>query len=132
MENFKYSVFKVERVVKKMEIAKIGEWAFLACIAIAIIAGLAASSLVAYAGTVTLALVVLGVIVGLLSISEKETTPFLIAAIALLVTVNVAQWITLPTIGTYIAAIMNYIGVFVAPAAVIVALKAVWALSQKK
>jgi hypothetical protein len=118
-----------------MEMAKIGEWAFLACIVIAIIAGLVVNPVTSVdtAKSVYLVLVVLGVIVGLLNVSEKETTTFLIAAIALLVTVNVAQWTTLPyTIGDYIQAILGYIGVFVAPAAVIVALKTVWAMGKKK
>lgn len=112
-----------------MEMSKVGEWAFLACIAIAIIAGLASSYLVGV--PVTLALVVLGVIVGLLNVSEKETTSFLVAAIALLAASGVAQWTELAAIGTYVTAILTNIGAFVAPAAVIVALKAVWAMAKK-
>jgi len=113
-----------------MEMAKVGEWAFLACIVIAILAGIASPA----NASVVAALVVLGVIVGLLNVSEKETTPFLVAAIALVVagTAGFTALETLVTgLGDIVTGILAYIGVFVAPAAVIVALKAVWAMAKK-
>jgi hypothetical protein len=114
-----------------MEMRKIGEWAFLACVVIAILAGIAIPADAA----VVAALVVLGIIVGLLNISEKETTAFLIAAIALMVA-GTAGFSSLETVvaglGNMVTAILSYRGVFVAPAAVIVALKAVWAMGKKK
>ena len=118
--------------VTKMKTARLGELAFLAFVIIAILAGLATS---AYPtgdyGAVTAVLVVLGVIVGLLNVSEKETTPFLVAAIALLAA-GTASFNAIPVAGRVIDNILNFIGAFVAPAAVIVAIKAVHALGAKK
>lgn len=117
-----------------MKTARLGELAFLAFVIIAILAGLATS---AYPtgdyGVVTAVLVVLGVIVGLLNVSEKETTPFLVASIALLVAGTASfEAITVGGVGKVIENILNFIGAFVAPAAVIVAIKAVHALGAKK
>jgi hypothetical protein len=116
-----------------MNTGKLGEYAFLACVIIAVIAGLVAGAglLTTTAVWVTLVLVVLGVVVGFLNISEKETTAFLIAAIALTVANNAAAWITIPVISTYIIGVLGFIAAFVAPAAVIVAIKAVWSLAKK-
>jgi len=116
-----------------MNTAKMGEYAFLACVIIAVIAGLVAGygALADASVWVTLALVVLGVVVGFLNVSEKETTAFLIAAIALTIANNATAWITIPAIGAYITSILGFIAAFVAPAAVIVAIKAVWAMAKK-
>ena len=62
---------------------------------------------------------------------------FLIAAIALLATNAATQWTTaldfggIP-LGTFIAIILGNIATFVAPAAVIVSLKAIYDLAYKK
>lgn len=106
---------------------KLGEWSFILGVVIAVLAGLFGTT---YAWVPTL-LVVLGVLVGLLNISDREITTFLIAAIALVVGGS-ASLGSLPTIGAYLGPIMQYIATFVAPAAVIVALKAVYELGKKK
>jgi hypothetical protein len=111
-----------------MQLEKIGELAFLACVAIAVIAGLVSAEA---NGMIIGVLVVLGLIVGLLNISEKETTPFLIAAAALIIA-GTASFSIIPVAGAYLDRILANIGVFVAPAAVLVALKAVYALASKK
>lgn len=117
-----------------MDMEKIGEYAFLAGVIIAILAGIAAGAVAAYAAWITLALVVLGIIVGLLNVSEKETQPFLVAAIALMATGAITSFtqidIVLPPLGSIVSGIVSQIAVFVAPAAVIVALKAVWNLGK--
>jgi hypothetical protein len=82
------------------------------------------------ADTTALILVVLGLIVGFINIGVKETHDFLVAVIALLLA-GTAGLGNLPAIGTYIGAILTNITTFVAPAAVIVALKAVWELARK-
>jgi len=64
-------------------------------------------------------------------ITEKETTSFLVAAVALLLA-GTANFSAIPGIGQYIAQILHFVGIFVAPAAVIVALKAVYALGRGK
>ena len=68
-----------------MNIETIGRWAFIAGVIIALLAGIAAAVGGAMGGYVPLLMLILGVIVGLTTITEKESTPFLVAAIALLV-----------------------------------------------
>lgn len=116
-----------------MSMQKIGEYAFLVGAIIAIIAGLATGAITgSTAGAVSALLVVLGIIVGLLNISEKETTPFLVAAVALVVS-GTAGFSAIPLgIGNIINSIVQNLAIFVAPAAVIVALKAVYALASSK
>ncbi len=113
-----------------MTTEKLGELAFLASVVIAVLAGLVALD-ASMVGNVTALLVVLGIGVGLLNVSEKETTPFLVAAIALVVSGTVGFG-AVPTVGMYLDKIVGNIATFVAPAAVIVAVKAVYALASKK
>lgn len=107
---------------------KVGEWAFLVGVLLAIVLGLFPDAL--EATTVTSVLVVLGIIVGLVNIAARETTGFLLAAVALLVAGSAGYGI-LPGVGNYLNSILTNIGTFVAPAAVIVALRAVYSLARK-
>lgn len=108
---------------------RIGEWAFLAGLLLAIVLGIFQQALAA--GTVTLILVVLGIVVGLLNIAVKEAHNFLLVVVALLVAGSAGLGV-LPAVGTYLAVILANIVSFVAPAAVIVAVKAVYELARKK
>jgi lipoprotein signal peptidase len=121
---------------------KAGEYAFITFVIIAIIAGLimgAWSDLQTSEneGWVNLILVILGIIVGLTIITEKESQPFLIAAIALIVAVGMADpfgaidKIASP-LGTVADYIVKYIASFAVPAAVIQAIKAVYSLAKTK
>jgi hypothetical protein len=130
--------------VHKMKAEKAGEYAFILCVIIAILAGIAATamglSLIAGAEAgwlawVVLILVILGVIVGMTTVTEKEITPFLVAVIALSVTaigvftpINMA----IPYLGTLIDNIVKLVASFTAPAAIILAVKAIYALASKK
>ena len=107
--------------------ARIGHWAFIVGVLIAVIAGLVPAW---QTDTVVWILVILGLIVGLLNITAKETVEFLVAAVALII-VGTAGLATLPALGGIILAILANIVAFVAPAALIVALKAIYALAQK-
>ena len=114
-----------------MSYEKLGGWAFILGVVIAIIAGLASGALDAVsAGYVTLVLVVLGLIVGFLNIGDKEVNDFLIAAIAV-VLLGTANLAVIPMIGLYLASMVLNVAAFVAPAALVVALKAVYNLSSK-
>ena len=104
-----------------------GEWAFVLGVLLAIVAGLMSNLL--SAGTVGLALVVLGLIVGFLNVQKKETASFLVAAIALMLT-GLAQVDQLPLIGTYLDSILGNIVVFVAPAVLVVSLKTIFELGK--
>ena len=110
---------------------KLGQWAFVAGIVIALVLGLSMFS--QWAGTLTLLLVVLGLVVGFLNVSEKEATPFLVASIALLATGTAAgslKLITLMGLGDFLATAVGNLSVFVAPAAILVAVKSVWGLAK--
>ncbi len=130
---------------------EMAEYAFTAFVIIAIIAGLAVgymafaaeahwedSSVKSANGYLTLILLILGIIVGLVSITAKEVTPFLISAIALMITrVGVDVWkpleaVELDLLYYWATGILNYIVAFVAPAAVLIAIKAVYSLAREK
>lgn len=118
-------------VLPKMKMEKVGELAFLACVVIAVLAGLVAAT----SPWVLVLLVVLGIVVGFLNVSEKETTPFLVASAALIIAGTASFGpidSVVPGLGGALDNILNYIAVFVAPAAVLVALKAVYSLASKK
>jgi uncharacterized membrane protein len=105
----------------------LGENAFLAGVAIAILIGLFNVT----ESWVTVVLVILGIIVGLLNITTKETMPFLTSSIALLV-VGSAGLERLPVVGSLVKSVLTSIVTFVAPAAVIIALKTVFDIAKKK
>ena len=134
-----------------MEMEEIAKWAYIIFLVIAIIAGLAIGYMAFSAhetggfndpgvadsnGWVILVMLILGIIIGLTRITTKEVTPFLIATIALMVAGAGGVWDPLLKIGAlqivyYIAAaITSYIAAFAAPAAVIIAIKAVLAMAK--
>src|SRR3989338_5296905 len=122
-------------VYRLAEGKKLGEWAFIIGVLIAIVIGLFSSNIETknpqLSGWLIAALVLLGLVVGLMNITEKETTPFLIAAIALLATGSAAEVLNkIPTIGLYLTNVVKQIGVFVSPAAIVVALKAIQSLAK--
>ena len=110
--------------------AKLGEWSFIGGIIIAIVVSLFRVS-DTIGGWLLLLLVVLGLIVGLLNVTERETTPFLVAAAALLITGTTGGSLAIiPKIGGYLQDIVMNIAVFVAPATIVVALKAIQSLAK--
>lgn len=113
-----------------MDTGEIGKWSFIAGILLAILAGLLGTALAEYASSVAILLIVLGLVVGFLNITTKQVYDFLIAAIALLLT-GAAGLDTLPVVGAYIGPVLTNIASFVAPAAVIVALKAIYEIGKK-
>lgn len=115
--------------------ARFGSIAFIIGVIIAIIASLIPSVL---QSLVVSLLVLLGLIVGFLNITEKETSAFLVASVAIMIALFTAgsiiqsNLITLGLIGTYLWALMSNINVFVFPATIVVALKAIYGLSRSK
>ena len=97
---------------------------------IAVVAGLATDLLGAYSEIIGMGLVAIGIVVGLLNIEAEEVTNFLIAAIALAVTGG-ASFTTLGWVRIYVGAIVTNIAILVAPAAVIVALKAIYQFARR-
>ncbi len=96
----------------------IGKIAFIAGV---IIAAVLAFVSIPYAAMILLAL---GLVIGFLNVSAAEARTFLIAAIALMTTNAVGSIADVPVIGVYVAVILNNIGVLMAPAVLVVAIKA--------
>ncbi len=104
-----------------------GEWAFFAGLITAIVLGITPAG--SQAPWTSPAIAVLGLLIGFLNISSKETTKFMVAGIALLL-VGSAGVQSLPWVGGYMDAILWNISQFVAPAILIVALKAVFTMAR--
>jgi hypothetical protein len=127
-----------------MNMEMIAGWSFVAFVFIAILAGLTAgymeyTSDVNYGNFkayVTLTMLILGVVVGLVSITGKEAMPFLIATIALIVATSSNVWAPLGTIHELLyywaTDITRFIVAFAAPAAVLNSVKAVLVLTKDK
>jgi hypothetical protein len=85
---------------------------------------------------IMLVMLILGIILGLTSITAKEVTPFLIATIALVVAASANVWSPLGNIHQLLyflaTGILRYIVAFAAPAAVIIAIKAVFTMVKEK
>ncbi len=96
---------------------KIGHWSFIGGLVLAV---LAAFVQVPY---LALVLFVLGLVVGFLNIKEKESAPFLIAVIALLV-IGVAG-LQLGQLTPVISDILNNFIAFISAAGLVVAIKQV-------
>jgi hypothetical protein len=114
----------------KLNLKRVGHYSFLfgiiLAVLVALIPQLTATEQVS--ATVTWTLIVLGLLVGLLNINVKETTGFLTASLVLLISVSMASWnIYIPGVST---ALWKNIVVFITPAAIIVAIKTIYALAQ--
>lgn len=102
-----------------MKEQQIGRWAFVIGLIISILLGFMSFNYSA------LILVILGLIVGFLNVSEKEASKFLIATIALMV-VGIAGLGALNvfnTIYTTLQTILGSFSIFVAAASLVVAIK---------
>lgn len=130
-----------------MEMEEIAQYAFMVFVVISIIAGLAFGynrwdsaahgATLWDTGWIMLILVILGIIVGLVSITAKEVTRFLLATIALIVTsammepFNAINTVA-PPLGYMATWIVKFIAAFAAPAAVLIAIKVVYAVAKEK
>ncbi len=105
---------------------KVGSWSFIAGVVIAVLFGVWGGTA---DGNLGLLLVVLGLLVGILNVGAKESTSFLVAAVALILAGN-AGLENLPAIGVFLGNILANVKVFVAPAAVFIAVKEVYDLAK--
>lgn len=99
-----------------MNTAKIGKWAFIIGLVVAVLAGLLFQP-----GWAIWVLAILGLIVGLLNVTAEDTRSFLLAAIAL--TLSATALNTLPIVGTALSFILPFVVAFVAGATIVIALK---------
>ena len=114
----------------------VGSWAFLLGVFVAIIAGalLLTDKSNPALTTVTSFLVLLGTIVGLLNVTTKETNSFLLAAVVLVLVsgFGITVYSDVLRIGPYLQAMLVAILEFVVPATIVVALKAIFSLAERK
>lgn len=139
-----------------MDMQEIAQWAYIIFVVVAILAGLIlgylaydsyttmpadppanwAANVKTSDGYVLFAMLILGVIIGLTSITRKEVSAFLIATIALLVAsganVWAGVWYLHPLLFFWASAILSYIVAFAAPAAVIISIKSVLAMAKER
>jgi hypothetical protein len=99
-----------------MDTAKIGKWAFIIGLVVAVLAGLLFQP-----GWAIWVLAILGLIVGLLNVTAEDTRAFLLASIAL--TLSATALNTLPIVGAALSFILPFVVAFVAGATIVVALK---------
>ncbi len=107
-------------------LSKIGFLAFILGFIVAIVAGFVAASNTA----VVVILIILGLIIGFLNITAGETMLFLMATIALIVVGQVFAPLTVLSIGKYLDQILSYVATLMAPAAIVVAIKALWGVTK--
>jgi hypothetical protein len=134
-----------------MEMEKIARWTFVAVVVIAIVMGLVVGSMADVAtlhtadtnvmdatAYVVLIMLILGIVVGFISVTSKEVTPFLIGAIALVVVGTSTVWSALMLksqlnlLYYWATDIVSFIAAFAAPAAVIIAVRSLLAIEKEK
>lgn len=102
----------------------VGRWAFLIGVILAVILG----ALGPVSGTWAIILVIIGIIVGLLNIADKEVMPFLMSGVVLIIASALGSNVMadVPYVGSILDALL---AIFV-PATVIVAIKNVFSLAK--
>lgn len=119
----------MEKTSSTME--SVGVWSFYAGLLIA-----AVTAVFYKEGSQTTALVLaaLGIIVGLLNVTAREVTLFLVATIAFLSGASALNDLlsVLPGIGSFIPSFLQAVIIFVAPSAAIVGLRAIWDITRSK
>ncbi len=108
---------------------KVGSWSFIIGVVIALFLGFI-TKIVSPAVTMSI-LVVLGLIVGFLNVTGKETMPFLLAAVSLVIVTSFGGDIlgSIQLVGEYLKTTLNSMTIFVMAATIVVALKAIYALA---
>lgn len=114
---------------------RIGKYAFIIGVVIAVLLGLAIPGLAGATPLLTSLLVVLGLVVGFMNVHGKATKDFLLIA-TILVLVSYASSAgailgSVQIIGKYLQGIFSSIMAFVVPAVLVVGLKAVYAMAKK-
>lgn len=113
---------------------KVGHYSFIIGVIIAVILGLALPLGPTTTTWLTSILVVMGLIVGFLNVTGKETKEFLIVALILVLVSYAGNAVSnlseVLYIGPYLGGIFKAIMAFVVPATIVVGLKDIWALGK--
>lgn len=102
----------------------IGSWAFLIGVILAIVLGLVGS----LNATIIYVLLIIGILVGLLNVAEKEVSPFLLSGAILIIASSLGQSVVRSV--TYFDSILQALLVIFVPATIIVAIKNVFSLAR--
>lgn len=110
----------------------VGFWAFIVGLVIAVVVGIMAAlgMAAAFMPAVIIILIILGLIVGFLNITAKEILLFLVATIALIVAGGVFAPLKTLGVGAMLDGILSLIATLMAPAAIVAAIKALWAVGR--
>ena len=105
---------------------KLGSWAFVVGVVISVVAGFFPLS-----AAITSVLIILGLVVGTLNVTAKETMPFLFATVALVIVSSFGGSLlsNVAVVGSFLGRLFSAIVIFVVPASVIVAVKTIYALA---
>jgi hypothetical protein len=126
--SYYFKSVKGGKMAVKLKGNLIGAWAFLIGVLLAIIAGIVigfSTDPAIYYKVVPGILIVLGIIVGLLNITTKESSSFLLAALALVI-VSVMGYGLIYDAIPRLAEILKFILIMFVPTTIIVALKSVF------
>ena len=108
---------------------KLGVWAFVIGLVLALVIAIFSATATPLWAVVVLA--ILGVVVGLLNVTDKEVQPFLVATIAFLLSFQSLNVLfTTLKLGTTASALFGLLSAFMAPAAAIVAIIALFKLAR--
>jgi len=112
----------------KNAMEKVGAWSFIIGVILAIIAGIFFGA----SAVVTSILIILGIIVGFLNITDKETSAYLLASVSLVIVTSLGGAVlgNVAVVGMYLESVLGAIMTFVIPAVIIVALKAIYSLAN--
>lgn len=109
----------------------IGSWAFLAGVVLAVVAGILAGMEIIDLNSALLAsvLMALGAIVGLLNVTRKETSSFLLAGVSIIIASVFGAGVAMavPGVGSILGALLF----IVVPATVIVGIKSAFELAKR-
>lgn len=120
---------------EQLELHRLAHYAFFIGVALAIAVGIfhrVFDSLlgVEAARVYVTTFVILGTLVGLFNLTVKETVPFLVAAIALMLA-GIVNLNLVYGVGNILRPSLSNIVVFVVPGAIIVGMKTIWRLASK-
>ena len=116
-----------KRVTATVELHRLAHYAFLAGLLVAIIAAGFRSYIEPQILVTTL--VILGSLVGAFNLTAKETIPFLVASIALMLA-GIVNLGLIPIIGQFLRSALQNIVVFVVPGAIFLGMKTIWKLAR--
>jgi hypothetical protein len=104
----------------------VGGWAFLIGVILAVVVGFFPN--VGTAGTIT-TLVVIGILIGFLNVGDKETTPFLLSGLVLVLISNAGA--DAMSLVPFVSGILSALMAIFIPATIIVAVKNVLSLAKR-